>query len=99
MNEDQNQALELSIVMPCLNEAETLEVCIRKAQDSLRKHAIEGEVIVADNGSRDGSQAIAERLGARVVPVPIRGYGAALQGGMGAPPGASGTWGAPTDST
>jgi glycosyltransferase involved in cell wall biosynthesis len=82
MSEDRDQALELSIVMPCLDEAETLEVCIRKAQESLRKNEIEGEVIIADNGSRDGSQAIAERLGARVVAVPIRGYGAALQGGI-----------------
>lgn len=80
MNKD--QALELSIVMPCLDEAETLEVCIRKAQESLRKHAIDGEVIIADNGSHDGSQAIAERCGARVVPVSVRGYGAALQGGF-----------------
>jgi glycosyltransferase involved in cell wall biosynthesis len=82
MRELEHAGVELSIVMPCLNEAETLEVCIRKAQESLRKHAIDGEVIVADNGSQDGSQAIAERLGARVVPVPRRGYGAALQGGI-----------------
>ncbi len=74
--------LELSIVMPCLNEAETLEVCIRKAQESLRKDQISGEVVIADNGSDDGSQEIAERLGARVVPVPGRGYGAALYGGF-----------------
>jgi hypothetical protein len=74
--------LELTIVMPCLNEAETLEVCIRKAQESLRRDGIAGEVVIADNGSTDGSQAIAERLGARVVPVPVRGYGAALQGGI-----------------
>ena len=58
--------LELTIVMPCLNEAETLEVCISKAQESLRKHEIVGEVVIADNGSEDGSQDIAERLGARV---------------------------------
>ena len=82
MREDEVPALELSIVMPCLNEAETLEVCIRKAQESLRKHEIDGEVIVADNGSTDGSQAIVERLGARVVAVPRRGYGAALIGGI-----------------
>ena len=74
--------LELSIVMPCLNEAETLEVCIRKAQESLRKDEISGEVVIADNGSEDGSQEIAERLGARVVPVSGRGYGAALHGGF-----------------
>jgi len=74
--------LELTIVMPCLNEAETLEVCIRKALGSLRESGIAGEVVIADNGSQDGSQAIAEQLGARVVPVPVRGYGAALQGGI-----------------
>jgi hypothetical protein len=74
--------LELSIVMPCLNEAETLAVCIEKAQRFLRASGVRGEIIVADNGSTDGSQAIAERLGARVVPVPERGYGSALHGGI-----------------
>jgi glycosyltransferase involved in cell wall biosynthesis len=72
--------LELSIVMPCLNEAETLEVCIRKAQASLDENGIAGEIVIADNGSTDGSQQIAERNGARVVPVEAKGYGAALQG-------------------
>ncbi|MCZ2126307.1 MAG: glycosyltransferase family 2 protein [Anaerolineales bacterium] len=72
----------LSIVMPCLNEAETLEVCIRKARSFLDENQIEGEVIVADNGSADGSQAIAERNDARVVPVPVKGYGSALMGGI-----------------
>ena len=76
--------LELSIVMPCLNEAETLEVCIKKAQNSLRENQLAGEVIIADNGSTDGSQAIAERLGARVVPVDRKGYGSALLGGIAA---------------
>lgn len=74
--------LELSVVMPCLNEAETLEVCIRKAQGSLQAAGIRGEVVIADNGSEDGSQQIAKRLGARVVSVPVRGYGAALQAGI-----------------
>ncbi len=60
-------ALELSVVMPCLNEAETLATCIEKAQRSLHEHHIRGEVIVADNGSTDGSQEIAARMGARVV--------------------------------
>ncbi len=73
-------AIELTIVMPCLNEAETLETCIRKAQEFLRRHDIAGEIVVGDNGSTDGSQAIAERSGARVVPVATRGYGAALYG-------------------
>jgi len=71
-------APELSIVMPCLNEAETLETCIAKAQRWLRAAGVHGEVVVGDNGSTDGSRLIAERLGARVIDVPIRGYGAAL---------------------
>ena len=74
--------LELSVVMPCLNEAETLASCIEKAQRILRDYQITGEVIVADNGSEDGSLAIAERLGARVIHVPSRGYGNALMGGI-----------------
>ena len=77
-------ALELSVVIPCLNEAETLGTCIEKARRALAEHGIEGEVVVADNGSTDGSQGIAERHGARVVPVPARGYGAALLGGIAA---------------
>jgi hypothetical protein len=76
--------LELSIVMPCLNEAETLETCVRKALRSLEENGIAGEVIVADNGSTDGSREIAARLGARMVPVARRGYGAALMGGIAA---------------
>lgn len=75
-------ALELSIVMPCLNEAETLAVCIAKAQRSLNELGITGEVVIADNGSTDGSQEIATRLGARVVPVAAKGYGSALMGGI-----------------
>jgi glycosyltransferase involved in cell wall biosynthesis len=74
--------LELSVVMPCLDEAETLAICIQKARGALRAHGISGEVIVADNGSRDGSQAIAKQEGAEVVPVAARGYGAALMGGI-----------------
>ena len=75
-------ALELSIVMPCLNEAETLAVCIEKARRSLEELNIAGEIIIADNGSTDGSQAIATSLGARVVPVEAKGYGSALMGGI-----------------
>src|ERR1700755_2058023 len=75
-------SLELTILMPCLNEAETIQVCVRKATGYLRSKGISGEVVVADNGSTDGSQAIAERNGARVVPIPVRGYGAALPGGI-----------------
>jgi glycosyltransferase involved in cell wall biosynthesis len=71
-------ALELTLLLPCLDEAETLEVCIRKARTFLEKNNVRGEVLVSDNGSCDGSQEIARRCGARVVDVPIRGYGAAL---------------------
>jgi glycosyltransferase involved in cell wall biosynthesis len=77
-------AVEVSVVMPCLNEADTLEVCIAKAQRALREHHLRGEIIVADNGSTDGSQAIARRMGARVVDVQARGYGNALKGGIAA---------------
>src|SRR5688572_7139945 len=74
--------VEVSVVMPCLNEAETLGACIEKAQRAFNDADISGEVIVADNGSTDGSQAIAKELGARVVPVRERGYGSALMGGI-----------------
>lgn len=81
--------LDLSIVMPCLNEAETLEVCIRKAFQFLDGSGLKGEVILADNGSSDDSRRIAERAGARVVQVAEKGYGAALRGGIEA---SSGRW-------
>jgi glycosyltransferase involved in cell wall biosynthesis len=74
--------IELTILMPCLNEAETLAVCIRKARGFLDRTGISGEVVIADNGSTDGSQQIAEAEGARVVPVALRGYGAALGAGI-----------------
>ena len=74
--------VELTILMPCLNEAETLATCIRKARSFLERMGIAGEIVIADNGSTDGSQAIAEGLGARIVPIPVRGYGAALLGGI-----------------
>lgn len=73
--------MELTILMPCLNEAETLETCIRKAKTYLETSGVEGEILIADNGSTDGSQEIARRCGARVVDVAERGYGAALIGG------------------
>ncbi len=75
---------ELTILMPCLNEAETLEVCIRKALGYLERSGVVGEVVIADNGSTDGSREIATRAGARVVPVAEKGYGAALIGGIAA---------------
>ena len=75
-------SLDLTILLPCLNEAETIEVCVRKAMTWLTASGLTGEVLVADNGSRDGSQGMAEALGARVVAVPEKGYGAALIGGI-----------------
>jgi glycosyltransferase involved in cell wall biosynthesis len=72
----------LTILMPCLNEAETIESCVRKAFRSLDQLNLAGEVVVADNGSTDGSRERAEALGARVVPVREQGYGAALQAGI-----------------
>src|SRR5450631_3910528 len=75
-------AVEVSIVMPCLNEAETLAKCIRHAQSAIAKGGFAAEIIVADNGSTDGSQQIARELGARVVEVPRKGYGSALIGGI-----------------
>jgi glycosyltransferase involved in cell wall biosynthesis len=74
--------LELTILMPCLNEAETIEICVRKARSYIDSRKLRGEVLVADNGSTDGSQALAEAAGARVVPIQSRGYGAALLGGI-----------------
>ncbi len=74
--------LELTILMPCLNEAETLAICIAKARGFIERSGIAGEVLIADNGSTDGSQGIAEQAGARVVPVAQKGYGAALMGGI-----------------
>ena len=73
---------ELSIVMPCLNEEDTLETCILKAQAAARDAHIAAEIIVADNGSTDNSAELARHLGARVVSVPVRGYGSALMGGI-----------------
>jgi glycosyltransferase involved in cell wall biosynthesis len=75
-------AIELSVVIPCLNEADTLVVCIQKAQEGLKAAGCRGEIVVADNGSTDGSQQLAVSAGARVVSVPRRGYGAALMGGI-----------------
>jgi glycosyltransferase involved in cell wall biosynthesis len=77
-------AIEVSVVIPCLNEAETIGICVQKAQQVLREHNISGEIIVADNGSTDDSPSIAACFGARVVSVAERGYGSALMGGIAA---------------
>jgi glycosyltransferase involved in cell wall biosynthesis len=76
--------LEISVVMPCLNEEETIAACVEKAREGIRRLGVTGEVVVADNGSTDRSVAIAESLGARVVHVAQRGYGAAYRGGIAA---------------
>jgi glycosyltransferase involved in cell wall biosynthesis len=77
-----NDDLEVTVVLPCLNEAETLGVCVRKALTSLAELGVDGEVLVSDNGSTDGSQQIARAAGARVVHAPIRGYGGAVLAGI-----------------
>src|ERR1044072_8338049 len=76
------EPLEVSVLMPCLNEAETIATCIKKAQTWMVKNHVAGEVMIADNGSTDGSQRIARVMEARVVDVPERGYGAALRAGI-----------------
>ena len=81
--------MDLSILMPCLNEAETVATCVRKARLGLERAGVRGEVLIADNGSTDGSVAIAEKAGARVVAVKEKGYGSALRGGVEA---ARGKW-------
>ena len=77
-----DEPIELTILMPCLNEAETIEACVRKAMAFLQSSGIDGEVLIADNGSTDGSQSLATAAGARVVAVAEKGYGAALIGGI-----------------
>lgn len=79
-----SETLELTILMPCLNEELTLETCIKKAKKSLEENNIKGEIVIGDNGSTDRSIEIAESLGARVVRVPQKGYGSALIGGINA---------------
>ncbi len=84
MHPMKNETIEVSIVMPCLNEEETLGICIEKAQSTLKSLGYSGEVVIADNGSTDSSVEIAKRLGARVVHQPTRGYGAAYLAGFAA---------------
>ncbi len=79
---EDNGSLEVTILMPCLNEAETIEGCVREALEAVRKHGVVGEVLVADNGSIDGSDEIAKKAGARVISVTEKGYGHALIAGI-----------------
>ncbi len=81
---DTTDGCELTILMPCLNEAETIGACVKIATAYLQKSGVDGEVLVADNGSTDGSRDIAAAAGARVVAVEGRGYGRALRGGIAA---------------
>ena len=81
------EELEVTVLMPCLNEAETVATCVQKARSFLQRTGTSGEVLVADNGWSDGSQAIAREAGARVVDVPAKGYGSALLGGIAGGPG------------
>src|SRR5262249_49714913 len=76
------EVVDVSVVIPCLNEANSLGICIKKAQKALAAAGLRGEVVVADNGSTDGSIAVAQKAGARIVPVPQRGYGSALKAGI-----------------
>ncbi len=82
LNYNSTTSLELSIIMPCLNEAETLAICIEKAQNYLQQYQVNGEVLIADNGSTDNSPEIATKMGARVINISQKGYGSALLGGI-----------------
>ncbi|HZQ24583.1 MAG TPA: glycosyltransferase [Terriglobales bacterium] len=77
-----SQEVEVSVILPCLNEAETVGECIAQIQSTFEKHGISGEIVVADNGSRDASAIIADAMGARVINVARKGYGSALMGGI-----------------
>src|SRR5215210_9381374 len=74
--------LQLSVVIPCLNEAQSIEQCVTLARETMEKAGISGEVVVADNGSTDGSPELARKAGARVVPEARRGYGSAYLAGF-----------------
>ena len=89
MAEAKDPIIELTLLVPCLNEAATIGACVDAAQAAIRDLGVSGEVLVADNGSTDGSRDIAAAHGARVVPVPVRGYGAALSAGIAAARGGS----------
>src|SRR5579863_3681043 len=78
------ETLDVSVIMPCLNESATIGTCVTKALQTMQRLCVRGEVVVGDNGSTDGSQQIASALGARVISIEACGYGAALQGAMAA---------------
>src|SRR5258705_9007483 len=82
--EENGSRIEVSVVMPCLNEADTLGICIEKVRRTFEENNIRGEIVIADNGSTDGSQDIAVRMGARLIDVRAKGYGNALMGGIAA---------------
>src|SRR5215510_9799958 len=84
----ETDTVDVSVVIPCLNEANSLGICIEKARKAFATAVLRGEVVVADNGSTDGSIEIAQRAGARVIPVAQRGYGSALKTGIRAARGA-----------
>ena len=86
------QPIELSVVIPCLDEADTVAICVSKARETIEALGVAGEIIVADNGSTDGSQQLAIEAGARIVDVPVRGYGSALMHGIAAARGLGGVW-------
>src|SRR5260370_35777219 len=95
--ERKTEPIEVLVVIPCLNEEDTLARCIEKARRALREHNIAGEIVVADNGSTDSSRAIAEREQARVVTSKEPGYGSALKGGNAAARGRFGIIGVGND--
>ena len=84
LHDTTDRIVDVSVVIPCLNEANSIGICVGKALDAFKAAGLRGEVVVADNGSTDGSVDIAEKLGARVVSVPARGYGSALRAGIAA---------------
>ena len=96
---DESTPIELSVVMPCLNERLTLGTCIQKAQATMKRLGIAGEVVIADNGSTDGSQEIAMSLGARVVPVRRADMGARCAEGSLRPVGNTSLWATRTTAT
>src|SRR5262252_1749656 len=94
----ETETVDVSVVIPCLNEVNSLGICIEKARQAFTTAGLRGEVVVADNGSTAGSIEIAQRAGARVIPVALRGYGSALKAGIRAARGAFSVMGGADDS-